>query len=734
MLTANVEPIREEILAAFGPQISSRPEVLERLVTYAKIFDVEAEDLHAKWEAYTLTPAAQRSDDDLTVPTLAHLDELQSVLLRKQEAEKHQALLGTSDSLLNVKEVNPFVEGTMFTSDSLQSLLNDKGADILGSLRTPAKVRRKIVPKDATALSGSGAGPHSAKKYPSQSVGVAIPKTPASSGRFDKTLNVGSSPASSRFYGASPRTPSGKDGIALSPRGPSPNAIKFADRLNKAKKEETLNEHVPMVQSSPADPVRCEISLVPGQQTSGYRYMYEKLMEKGDYLDERIDQFAELIVESIRETLPEETRNGFQLQHPGVPNQDPILTVGRVCCDSLAENAKLNEQSILLESSRVMGAGCRVKLNLNEIPGFTMFPGQIIGAEGMNSSGRLLNVSKLYQAPHPPKATSTPSQIVNFYSEEGTISKRPVNVFIANGPYTLDDSLNYEPFEEFVAQIVKEAPDVVILQGPFVDASHPMIAQGDLDVDIDELFRIQISSRLERIIQARKHRSTKIILIPSTRDACSEWVSFPQPSLAAGLTDQESRERRRVLGIPGEVMLFPNPVQFTINETVFACCSTDILWQMCAEEVARVPKQQQGSNDANAISIHKITRLFQHMLSQRSFYPLFPPALDDACLDLSRSKALELQATPDVLIAGSRLQYTTRKVNGCVCINPGLLVKGRGGGTFAKMCIWPLDLDGIKTLVKEKTTDSMDVDGEEEEDIAIGHAVEERCRVEIQRI
>ncbi|KAI8915171.1 DNA polymerase alpha/epsilon subunit B-domain-containing protein [Powellomyces hirtus] len=512
----------------------------------------------------------------------------------------------------------------------------------------------------------------------------------------------------------------------------SPNAKVFADRLNKNKTEETLNDQVPLQKSKPDDAVPCEITLLPGQQTGGYRYMYERLMERGDYLDDRINTFADLITEAVQSRVKEEDRTDVHVQHPGNPSQDTLFTVGRVCCDAVVEKAKLNDQSVVLEASRAIGAGDRVKINLREMPGYALFPGQIIGLEGMNASGRLINATKLYQPQLPPKATTTPSQLAALYPEDNPASERPVNVFIANGPYTLDDSLQYEPFEELVVEIEKEMPDVVILQGPFVDANHPMIEAGNVDMELDELFRVCIAPRVTRILQARKD-NIKVIMIPSTRDACSEWVSFPQPSLAAGLDERAALERRRILGIPGEVMLFPNPVQFTVNEVVFACCSTDVLWQIAAEELARVPRPD-AQHSGDPIPGHKISRLFRHMMSQRSFYPLFPPALDDACLDLSRSAALELQATPDVLVVGSRLQYTARKVEGCLCINPGLLVKGRAGGTFAKMCIWPLDMARVRDMVKQRDADAMDVDGQQVEEDAIANALDERCRVEIQRI
>ncbi|KAJ3281769.1 DNA-directed DNA polymerase alpha subunit pol12 [Borealophlyctis nickersoniae] len=464
--------------------------------------------------------------------------------------------------------------------------------------------------------------------------------------------------------------------------------------------------------------------------------MFEKLTEKGDLIDERIDRFASLICDAARDALPESERAEFCLAHPAQPAQEAVLSVGRVCCDTIDENAKLNEKSVVLEASRELGAGCRVKMGLEDLlrlgQGYALFPGQIVGVDGPNPSGQTINASKIILPPLPPPVATPPSELLRLYPQEESASQRPINVLISAGPYTLEDSLNFEPLEEFVRDVVeKEAPDVVLLLGPFIDANHPLIASGDVDVDLDTLFVQQISARLERILRVRPN--LKLILVPSIRDAVSEWCAFPQPPLASALDRDAAHARRRALAIPASVLLFPNPVQFTLNEIVFAVSTTDILHHLGAAEFARHPA---------VIRPDRMGRLFHHVLDQRSFYPLQPPALDDACLDLAHAGALELQAVPDVLILPSVLHRTVRKVEGCVCINPGLLVKGQVGGTFAKLCIHPLDMERVKSLVgagKKGQGDDMDVDGVEKdidgvEEEGVRHEVAERCRVEIQRV
>jgi hypothetical protein len=75
---------------------------------------------------------------------------------------------------------------------------------------------------------------------------------------------------------------------------PGEKSLEFQNRSDKGKVVTVFNEHI---QKLPAGKSNCSVSLVPGQQTKGYRYLYEKLTERGDLLDERIEVFADLIRE-----------------------------------------------------------------------------------------------------------------------------------------------------------------------------------------------------------------------------------------------------------------------------------------------------------------------------------------------------------------------------------------------------------------------------------------------------
>ena len=151
---------------------------------------------------------------------------------------------------------------------------------------------------------------------------------------------------------------------------------------------------------------------------------------------------------------------------------------------------------------------------------------------------------------------------------------------------------------------------------------------------------------------------------------------------------------------------------FSLNELVFAVATPDILFHMNKEEIKRSPAIENSQ-----------ARLSAHLLTQRSFYPLFPPPDREklpvglkgvgAGLDVPHHRLADLIVTPDVLIVPSMLGMFAKVVEGVVVVNPGFASKPIGAGTWAEM--------RVKAMVPEEEGD-------------VGHAVWERARVEVKRI
>jgi DNA polymerase alpha subunit B len=103
-------------------------------------------------------------------------------------------------------------------------------------------------------------------------------------------------------------------------------------------------------------------------------------------LDDRIDAFAEMYRRSYPDTV---------FRNPAYPSQSVVTVVGRICSD--ANEGKANEQSLLLETSRSIGNGSRVKLDIMEVQGYNFFPGQIVVLSGLNSHGSIFAVTRVHE-------------------------------------------------------------------------------------------------------------------------------------------------------------------------------------------------------------------------------------------------------------------------------------------------------------------------------------------------
>ena len=62
--------------------------------------------------------------------------------------------------------------------------------------------------------------------------------------------------------------------------------------------------------------------------------------------------------------------------------------------------------------------------------------------------------------------------------------------------------------------------------GPFVDALHPKLVNGEITQTPVEIWRDQVGARLQRLVELSP--GTHIILVPSTRDIVLQHTAFPQ--------------------------------------------------------------------------------------------------------------------------------------------------------------------------------------------------------------
>lgn len=79
------------------------------------------------------------------------------------------------------------------------------------------------------------------------------------------------------------------------------------------------------------------------------------------------------------------------------------------------------------------------------------------------------------------------SQSVFFYPGPGGVS-----MVVAVGPFTVSEDLQYEPLAALLTVCRKRRPGVLLLLGPFVDAEHPLLAEGTVDLTFENIFESQV--------------------------------------------------------------------------------------------------------------------------------------------------------------------------------------------------------------------------------------------------
>jgi DNA polymerase alpha subunit B len=192
----------------------------------------------------------------------------------------------------------------------------------------------------------------------------------------------------------------------------------------------------------------------------------------------------------------------------------------------------MNATTVLLEGSRATSGGARVEVDLSHLTtDYSLFPGQIVAVEGHNTSGRKLVAQRLCEGVALPPLESTAGDLFRFHHEQQDGS--PLRIVTAAGPFTTADNLDYQPLLDFLSLLQADAPDVVILTGPFVDLNHGAVQAGQMTVAFENdeqvtvpaevFFCHKIAGVLEDFYAA-DHVHTQFILQPSVEDATAEWV------------------------------------------------------------------------------------------------------------------------------------------------------------------------------------------------------------------
>ncbi|CAH1791695.1 unnamed protein product [Owenia fusiformis] len=556
-------------------------DVIDKLKELCVLYRIDASNIADEWVAYSHT---KKVDTPLNVDTLSNFEK--EKLNRKAGKNKTPKHGSTKKVIYNADTFADIVD-------------NNLADDFLEAYSTPGakeKIKKRQVTPD---------NPPTNKRLTGLN-GTPVPFSPNS---FSPANFSPTSATPSKKYNARP----GKGEIVCS-HGPT----------------EKVNWQGQGQRSSCIEPYTGD-----GIQSleSKYKYMFQKVTDKAHVLSDMIDEMGAKLQKhhSIEEVA-----------HISLPVQEPVTIIGRVCCDG---NGKLNAKSLILEGSRETSNGKTVPLDVTGVPQYSLFPGQIIAAEGLNSTGSKFMASKIYEGVPP-----TPAAPMSIEDD--------LHMVIAAGPFTTSDSTAYEPLVDLVKSLQRDKPDVCILIGPFVDIKNPEVDKLT-EMTYEELFLKNITS----LVDAIERLHTQLIIVPSQRDAHHESV-YPQPSFVV----PELAKNKKI-------HFMPDPSMLTIDGVVVGVMATDTLFDLGKEETS----SNAGSD--------RLGRLVSHIMTQQNCYPLYPP-MEEVNIDYDHFEVYAgLSVVPHILITPSDLKYFIKDIHGCCCVNPGRLAKGLVGGTYSRLVV-----------------------------------------------
>ena len=219
-------------------------------------------------------------------------------------------------------------------------------------------------------------------------------------------------PSPTGSVGSQPDSPATQHGQTQGESGPT--AGQYDQRTDRGKVLNTLNPSLGMrgafepSQSRPHG-MRCKIEVNQkdfNNVTERYPYMFTTLDARAKALEKHFHHMQEAMC-AVANISPDD------LSPVGLPSQDAVWVCGRICCESSV--GKINPSSVVLEGSRRDSSGRRVLLDIQEIAGYSLFPGQIVLVLGTNSSGRRMLAKQIIEGVVPHLPSTPPAKLLDYH-------------------------------------------------------------------------------------------------------------------------------------------------------------------------------------------------------------------------------------------------------------------------------------------------------------------------------
>eukprot|EP01104_Vermistella_antarctica_P000044 TRINITY_DN1003_c0_g1_i2.p1 TRINITY_DN1003_c0_g1~~TRINITY_DN1003_c0_g1_i2.p1 ORF type:complete len:407 (+),score=95.70 TRINITY_DN1003_c0_g1_i2:399-1619(+) len=372
-------------------------------------------------------------------------------------------------------------------------------------------------------------------------------------------------------------------------------------------------------------------------------------------MSDRAKDRAEAL-DTRRQLLGASIVSSYDLDEPAlfsIPCQEKVVAIGRVCTEV---DPKISSSSVVLEGSRDR-VPFRVRLDLRDIDEYSLFPGQIIAAEGVNSTGKRLVASSIFTPEPLPLSTSLSTDLPKSLYAKKDASANPLHMVVTSGPYTHAKDIDYHPLKQLLKMLTTErkgpAPGLVVMCGPFVDRRHVRVRGGQITTTFEEYFA-EILSEIVKTF-AKELPDTQLVVVPSIHEAHINPV-FPQPPYDIDI------------GTSAKIHLVPNPCVLEVDDFTIGVSTNDVLKHLAGNITTK-----HGDRTAPK---DRVGELCKHVVEQRSFYPLWPAA-EGSMIDTTKFNLVEFgSCTPDLLILNSDLTNFVKPTLNALCVNPGRCTLG----------------------------------------------------------
>lgn len=316
-------------------------------------------------------------------------------------------------------------------------------------------------------------------------------------------------------------------------------------------------------------------------------------------------------------------------------SDEPFYTYGMIVNIS---KSRLCKDTVYIMNSIDSSNSVLVRLNLEYLQGYSVYPGQVIAVKGRNSAGNELVVEEIECMPLLDINNTDSSCFRHIYT------RRPLEIITASGPFS-DGEQGFSALEKLLGK----APDVLILHGPFV------LSGTDADErDSVAVLRQVVLPRIEAWL--RRSAASRAILVPSLDDAVSLKL---QPQIPYTLDCVDS----------SRALFLSSPSMFFINELLFATSSADLLLPLISEECFLQSQNAVSRSTELLFAGDRIDRICRHLVFQRTLLPVFPAMYPVSLADPS---VFDMDISPDILVVSSKVRSFVKEIMPTTVVNHGV--------------------------------------------------------------